>query len=698
LKDCENEINDTLKFKKYRKILSCFYKVDDFENAEKVIFYLKETSNKLTYKYKDSIYYSRYLAEQATFYYYKGDVNKSLEYLHFLLGYNLRNSNEIEIANSYGNLGILYRKLGNYPKAIYYIQESIKRNEANKRNELAGNFANLANVYNDLGQFKKAGEYLFKTLKLRITQNDDAGIALCYSNIGNYYSQIGINDSAIIYYFKTIFYYDKIKIQNSKKVVVYLNLTNQYIKSEKFDSVVKYLDITQKLLNEKSNPFHLSHFYENKGDLHKKLKNYKDAINCYNYALKYSSLNDEIKRYLTLYNSKSFCFYKLKILDSAYNNKLLFEKYIEIIYNDSKASEITKYEMQYKFDKEQEEIKTKQFKKDIETQNTIKRKQIVIYTFLFALTLLLILVIIVFKNNKQRKKDNALLQQKNDQIETQKKDIIDSINYAERIQRSFLATTEQLNKNLKEFFIFFKPKSIVSGDFYWAATSSKERQGWTFVFCTADSTGHGVPGAIMSLLNITSLEKAIETATTPDKILNLTRKTIIERLKKDGSAEGGKDGMDCSLLVFDFNNLKLQIAAANNPVWIVREIKNDDLSVRGKSRSEDQFKAYNSTFSICEIKPDKMPVGKHDKQDVPFTLHEVTLQKGDVVYTLTDGFPDQFGGEKGKKYMIKNLRELIVTIAHLPMHEQKQVLENTFNTWKGNSEQVDDVTVIGIRV
>ncbi|MCC6180222.1 MAG: SpoIIE family protein phosphatase, partial [Bacteroidia bacterium] len=259
-------------------------------------------------------------------------------------------------------------------------------------------------------------------------------------------------------------------------------------------------------------------------------------------------------------------------------------------------------------------------------------------------------------------------------IEEKHKEITDSINYAERIQRSFLATKEILDNNLGEYFVFFKPKDVVSGDFYWAASIVSSNAVGNFILATADSTGHGVPGAIMSLLNITSLEKAIETETEPHHILSKTRQIIIDRLKKDGSEDGGKDGMDCSLLVFNQDKTKLQVAAANNPVWIVRDTE------------------------VIEIKPDKMPVGKHDKQDIPFTLHEIALQKGDVVYTLTDGFPDQFGGEKGKKFMSKNLRELLAANAHLPMAEQKQLLETTFNHWKKDVEQVDDITVIGIKI
>jgi two-component system sensor histidine kinase ChiS len=264
----------------------------------------------------------------------------------------------------------------------------------------------------------------------------------------------------------------------------------------------------------------------------------------------------------------------------------------------------------------------------------------------------------------------AEIRQQKEVIEEKHKEITDSINYAERIQRSFLATQQHLNTNLNEYFVLFKPKDVVSGDFYWSATLNNGQ----FALATADSTGHGVPGAIMSLLNITSLEKAIETNTEPSDILNATRKIIIERLSKDGSAEGGKDGMDCSLCVYDFKNMKVLIAVAHNPVWIIR--------------GEE----------VIEIKADKMPVGKHDRQDIPFSQHSIDLQKGDVIYTLTDGFPDQFGGEKGKKFMSKNVRELLVKNAHLPLQAQKALFEKTFADWVGNLEQVDDVTIVGIRV
>jgi serine phosphatase RsbU (regulator of sigma subunit) len=251
------------------------------------------------------------------------------------------------------------------------------------------------------------------------------------------------------------------------------------------------------------------------------------------------------------------------------------------------------------------------------------------------------------------------------------KEITDSINYAERIQRSFLAADDLLKENLEDYFVYFKPKEVVSGDFYWAGQLTNGN----FAIVNADSTGHGVPGAIMSILNASSIEKAVENkATHPAEIFNQTRTTIIDRLKKDGSVEGGKDGMDACLIAFNTDKTKMVYVAAQNPIWIIRN------------------------GELTEIKPEKMPVGKHDKDHIPFTGGEYDILKGDQIYTLTDGFQDQFGGPKGKKFMMKKMREYVLSISNLPMEEQLQKISDTFTAWKGDVEQIDDVFVIGVRI
>ncbi|MES2837494.1 MAG: SpoIIE family protein phosphatase [Bacteroidota bacterium] len=257
-------------------------------------------------------------------------------------------------------------------------------------------------------------------------------------------------------------------------------------------------------------------------------------------------------------------------------------------------------------------------------------------------------------------------------IEHKHQEILDSVNYAQRIQRALLASKKMLKDNLPDYFVLFLPKDIVSGDFYWANQLNNNQ----FSIVTADSTGHGVPGAIMSILNISSLSEAVnaQQLVLPNQILDYTRKRIMEHMANDGSEEGGKDGMDAVICNFDFIKNKLQFAAANNPLWLIR----DNI--------------------LTEYKPDKMPVGKAMGEIKPFTLHELELQKGDLIITLTDGYADQFGGEKNKKFMYKSLKDLLLKINNNSLEDIKNQLKTTFEIWKGNAEQVDDVLIIGIRL
>ena len=220
------------------------------------------------------------------------------------------------------------------------------------------------------------------------------------------------------------------------------------------------------------------------------------------------------------------------------------------------------------------------------------------------------------------------------------------------------------------FYIFFKPKDIVSGDFYWALEHENK-----FYIATADCTGHGVPGAFMSMLNISYLnENVIERGIQmPHDVLNAQRTEIIKALNPPGSAEVSRDGMDCILCLYDFDKMLLHFASANNPLWLVRN------------------------GELVEYKADKMPVGKYMEETRPFILQTIELQKGDVIYTSTDGYADQFG-VNGKKLMKQKFKEELVKIHHQPLSEQKEYLSQFFENWKGANEQVDDVCVIGIRI
>ncbi len=256
-------------------------------------------------------------------------------------------------------------------------------------------------------------------------------------------------------------------------------------------------------------------------------------------------------------------------------------------------------------------------------------------------------------------------------IEQKQKEILDSIHYAKRIQQAMLTSEDYIANHFNaETFIFYQPKDIVSGDFYWALSHHNQ-----FYISAADCTGHGVPGAFMSLLNISFLNgNVIERGLkNPAEILNEQRKEIIKALNPNGN-ENSKDGMDCALCAFDLKNNQLQFALANNPLWLIRENE------------------------MIEYKADKMPVGMYEETQKDFTLHSINIQKGDCIYLLTDGYADQFGGDKGKKFKYKHLKDALLANANKPMEEQKQILSQTINTWKGNLEQVDDILIIGVRV
>jgi sigma-B regulation protein RsbU (phosphoserine phosphatase) len=231
--------------------------------------------------------------------------------------------------------------------------------------------------------------------------------------------------------------------------------------------------------------------------------------------------------------------------------------------------------------------------------------------------------------------------------------------------------------DLDNFFILYKPKDIVSGDFYHAlahkpALSNNE----LFFVCTADCTGHGVPGALMSMMGISHLNEAIieKNLFHPNEILDNMRKGIVASLNPEGSEEVSRDGMDCVLCAYDFQNMKLEFAAAYNPLWLVRDNR------------------------LIEYKGDKMPVGKYDDENKAFTLQKIDIKKGDIIYTLTDGYADQFGGPKGKKFKYKQLQDLILSVAHEPMEKQEKILDDAFSQWRDKLEQVDDVTIIGIKI
>ncbi len=674
-KQLEIEKNDTLRLRKYSKLIDCYNHAENFKATLATLGKFRSEADKCIRKYNDSIYYRRYLSDLTTTYYYKGDIQQALNTSNQLLNYHYRKKDSVNIASNLSNIAILYRKLGNYPRAIYYLTEAIKIDERSKQS-LSAAYSNLANVYNDINEHAKAKELLFKSLQLRIEEKDEKAIGLSYSNIGNTFLKEKKIDSAIFYYSKAIYFNNIQNAPVSKKLVTLNNLTTLYIQIQKIDSASKYSILVSQFINEQSNPFILAHYFENKGDINRFNQKYKEALDDYDRSMLFASSNNDINRMADIYFDKSLCFYKLRNIDSTFINRVWAEKYKDSLFNTSKSSQITRYEMQYEFDKEQELIKSEQLKKEIEAKNALERKQLLIYAALAGLVLLLGLVLIVLKSNNQKKKDNLLLQQKNDLIESQKKDIIDSINYAKNLQQAILPSFTKIKEVLGNCFVYYRPKDIIAGDFYWLY---KSKQNDVCLFAVADCTGHGVPGALVSVVCSNALDNAVKkyNLTDPGMILDKTKELVLETFSKTG--QNVKDGMDISLCCIQHNGNSVDVkwAGANNSLWYIHK------------------------GEINELAANKQPIGQSENGK-PFTTQTLKLEKGDTLYFSTDGYYDQFGGDKasanGKKFMRKRLAQLFFDMKDQTMQAQMDLIDKTFNNWKGKLEQIDDVCIAGIKL
>ncbi len=285
----------------------------------------------------------------------------------------------------------------------------------------------------------------------------------------------------------------------------------------------------------------------------------------------------------------------------------------------------------------------------------------------FVLAILLTFIIGFYFMGINKEYEGIIILQK-ENLEVKNKEITDSITYAKRIQTAILPPDSVIRKHLKDHFILYLPKDVVAGDFYWM-----EHLNDTVLFAAADCTGHGVPGAMVSVVCNNALNRSVreEGLTDPGKILDRAREIIVHEFGK--SNEDVKDGMDISLCVLNTKTLELKWAGANNPLWYVR---NNELN---------------------EIRPDKQPIGQYFNAR-PFTTHSLKMQKDDVLYVITDGYQDQFGGEKGKKYKASNLKQFLTTNHKRSLEEQKTMIKDSFFAWKGKNEQVDDVCVIGVKI
>jgi serine phosphatase RsbU (regulator of sigma subunit) len=561
-----------------------------------------------------------------------GDIKNSIEYVNaaFRIADSLNNSELL--ANTYHELGLISMAQNDYKKAQEYHFKTISLYKLLKNEQgLAGEYNNLGITYANMGKWDEAAKYFKEALNIELKQGNKSDLGNDYNNIGVVYIIKNSLDSAEFYLKKGLQY----RIEANDR----LGIAGSYGNFS--------------LLALERNNIPLALEYAKKGyDLAKQLQAVNEEIEL---------LEDYYKIYLKIKDYKSALEYYIK------RNELLKSKE----YNEN-FKRMLEMRANLELEKKEKEI----IAKDLEIERAGEMEKKKNYILLASVVILLSLVIVVFsvlRSIKRVKAANGIISSQKRKVEDQKKiieekhkDITDSINYAKKIQNALILSEGALASRLgNKAFVFFKPRDIVSGDFYWFS----EKNGLKLL-AVADCTGHGVPGAFMSMIGITLLNQIVNEKgiTDTSDILNRLRDGIITSLNQTNEESGKRDGMDIALIAWNEN--ELAFSGANNPCLIVRGNE------------------------ILEIKPDKQPVGLYEKQS-GFLQQNIKLEKNDSIYLFTDGVVDQFGGEKGKKVKLKTFKTWLLEMDVTSGGKQK--LESNFNNWKQEAEQVDDVLVIGIK-
>ena len=596
----------------------------------------------------------------------------------------IRSGNVMEQANAENGIGVQNHLKARYSDAMGHYLKSLKLFESiNFIKGVASASQNIGIVYADQGKLPMANKYYLQAAELYKKAGHKKGLAACYNNIAVIYSLSNNISKALEYHFLALKMREE--LQDSMGIASsYGGLAVQYAALKDYKKAIEYnakeIEISTRLGNERD----LATTYNNIGDSY---YNFGNLTKAKEYFLKGIELAKSNEDYFAL-NDLYFNLAALYEKTGAYKEAVAIQKdFIDTrdsLFKIQSMDKVIEMESQYQNEKKELLLQKQSVEIDAKQKENEAKNRLLLYSSI-GLIIIAVFAFFAFKNFLTVRKANVVIQQqkqnleiKNVEISQQKelvehkqKEIIDSINYARRIQQAVLTGEEVWNKVSKEHFILFKPKDIVSGDFYWAYNTPNGRS----VFALADCTGHGVPGGFMSMLGNSFLNEIVvdNKIFKASEILNKLREKIIGALEQKGHSEQ-KDGMDISLCVWNKMDNTLEFAGANNPLWIL------------------------SGNELMEYKANKMPIGTYVGETAPFTSHQIQLKKNDLIYLITDGFADQFGGPKGKKFKYKPLQELLVAYQQESMLIQKEQLAKAINEWKLDYEQVDDISLIGIKV
>ncbi len=606
-----------------------------------------------------------------------GDYKKALE--QYLISIELFKTlgEENREAIAYNDIGYIFQTQGAIEKAIENYIKSLKLLEKmDDKASIGACLNNIGLLYHEQNNFEKALEYYQKGLKVKEEIGNEKSIAVSLNNIGSLYFSQQKYYEAKQYFFKSL---AKRKKTNDKPGIgqSLINISGIYREQKEYDTALEYLLLSEEVQREIKNNAGLVKTLNSIGVIYRLKKDLNTAQtyldDAYNLAKKIGSPELIKSTSLSLSNQ----YKSLNKLDKAYLLLVEHYKMADSLENSENTRKTIKMGLQYEFEKKLHENELAQVKKDHEHELEIKEQKIISYSFGIGLAALVVLSIVILKSLNDKKKANKRItlqkkeiEDKSYKLEEALTNITDSVKYAKRIQQALLKTEEHLSKTSPPHFILFKPKDIVSGDFYWSFEKDEH-----LYIAAADCTGHGVPGALMSMLGISFLNSinASNNILSPAEILNNLRAKVIEDLGQNAAEGASRDGMDISLAKINLETRAIEWAGANNNLWLI------------------------SDGELTEYKSDRQAINYSENLQ-PYTNHTVKSKKNDLIYLFTDGFADQFGGPKGKKIKYKPFKNLLVSIATKDLSEQRNLLDSYFENWKGEIEQIDDVCIIGLQV
>jgi serine phosphatase RsbU (regulator of sigma subunit) len=588
------------------------------------------------------------------------------------------------LGSAYSLLANIYYYKGNYSKALENNLEALKIREASgDKKRIADSYNNIGNVYLSMNNVDEALKFHFKALKTRETLKDLSGLSSSYNNIGNCYQKNANHSEALKFHLASL----KLERELNATLEIARSLGNigaVYSDSGNFKKALEYEFESLKLAEELDDKEALEIALVNLGYIYYKMKDYPTAEK---YALEALALATEIGDIETIIEANlqlSTIYKKIKNFEKSLNYYTTYVNIRDSLFNAESINKTIQAQLQYEYDKTAAAAKLEREKTEAVAKIESTKQKIVLGLVCFVLLLVIIFAIFTYRNYLQKQKANKIILRQKVEVEKQKsiieeknKDITGSITYAQRIQEAILPSIETVKKELPDSFVIYKPKDIIGGDFYWVSDAVTKYQEKFNMVAVADCTGHGVPGALMSIIgnNYLRLCEREPTVNRPSEALDFINIGISRTLRQEYSKSTIHDGMDMVFVAIDYNKSVLHFAGAKNPIYIVR------------------------SGVLTEYKGDKHPIGAFIGEEMKkFTNHTIPIEKGDCVYLFTDGYADQSGGPKGKKFMYSKFKEMLTSNSHLSMEEQKSILINTFNDWMGDNEQVDDVCVVGLRI